>query len=842
MKRFYFIFLSLIIFNTSFPQYSSKKVVTDFKISTDNLPSTIIQSNPKLFYNGSKRFLVTWEDYRNGEENSYAQWFDSLGNKVGENFKILSNGSISFAKDGSYLGLQEDYFEYSAMDLSGVNVWGRIYYQNNKSSNTFFLGGGSYPWCGTGWLGIDYNVTNFSSGYIFVNSNDGSITFSKYDNLGNQIFYKNLDTIISARSTKICIASNKNDYYILAYHNGGINYFNPKADTLNFGIYASFFSLKDSLMAKDIMIDSTGKIGDDWYSYNAPYMKISIIEDSLFQVFWLYKNSTILNSSIYNSNGVKIGLTQKVYLPNSTLTLNGYRTINNFTFSNLDDNKSALLISMDEIGNGLSKHFNTLLFFDWTGTLVDSQFNNLYLPPLGDLFFNAGDGKLFATIENGGDVYIDEFHNLDSVKSYKITDDLIGSNETNPRSVTYDNNNNFITWDNEINSVGQKIDIDGNLIGNQIELKGNQCIFSSNGKCYNLWKEVVRDDSIRIGYTIYDIDWNIIDENILTVSYNSYYGESSITKISDSLFILYFKNQTQNFVRTLDRDFNSIKEIHWGDTDIMESFRIFKNDDHSFWIASPSDVQLYSTNLYTISEDYRLFFHLYLGNNTFLYTNNNCPYGSYSVCDKYGQIYNTSGDTLIKKFHIASKTDDLRLILFPNNDFLAIWNRDNNLYARAFSNEGIAKTDSFLIHSDIQSFKKQPTVVINGDKVFFAWADARNEGRGYDIYGSIFDLSKIVNVDEQKSGNVPKQFALYQNYPNPFNPSTLISYQLPANSFVVLKVFDILGKEVTTLVNKEQNAGTYEVEFDGSNITSGVYFYQLKSECFIETKKFVLMK
>ena len=95
--------------------------------------------------------------------------------------------------------------------------------------------------------------------------------------------------------------------------------------------------------------------------------------------------------------------------------------------------------------------------------------------------------------------------------------------------------------------------------------------------------------------------------------------------------------------------------------------------------------------------------------------------------------------------------------------------------------------------------------------------------------------------------NIPSEYRLYQNYPNPFNPSTKINYYIPQSSNVIVKVFDILGNEIETLVNEEKPAGEYEVEFNshsGSvrNLPSGVYFYQLKAGDFIQTKKMVLLK
>jgi hypothetical protein len=85
-------------------------------------------------------------------------------------------------------------------------------------------------------------------------------------------------------------------------------------------------------------------------------------------------------------------------------------------------------------------------------------------------------------------------------------------------------------------------------------------------------------------------------------------------------------------------------------------------------------------------------------------------------------------------------------------------------------------------------------------------------------------------------------YSLNQNYPNPFNPATTIKYQIPELSFVTLKVYDVLGNEIATLVNEEKPVGSYDIEFDANALPSGIYFYRLQAGSFIETKKMVLMK
>jgi hypothetical protein len=89
---------------------------------------------------------------------------------------------------------------------------------------------------------------------------------------------------------------------------------------------------------------------------------------------------------------------------------------------------------------------------------------------------------------------------------------------------------------------------------------------------------------------------------------------------------------------------------------------------------------------------------------------------------------------------------------------------------------------------------------------------------------------------------VPIEFNLAQNYPNPFNPSTTIKFELPRASRVALTVYDVLGRQVSVLVNERRNAGVYEVKFDGSELASGVYFYRIQAGDYVATKKLVLMK
>ena len=103
------------------------------------------------------------------------------------------------------------------------------------------------------------------------------------------------------------------------------------------------------------------------------------------------------------------------------------------------------------------------------------------------------------------------------------------------------------------------------------------------------------------------------------------------------------------------------------------------------------------------------------------------------------------------------------------------------------------------------------------------------------------NISIVTNIQNEFL-DTPQNFFLYQNYPNPFNPDTKISYQIPERDYVALKVYDVLGKLVTTLVNDKKAAGSYEIDFDATGLASGIYIYQLKTINYVETRKMLLLK
>ena len=119
---------------------------------------------------------------------------------------------------------------------------------------------------------------------------------------------------------------------------------------------------------------------------------------------------------------------------------------------------------------------------------------------------------------------------------------------------------------------------------------------------------------------------------------------------------------------------------------------------------------------------------------------------------------------------------------------------------------------------------------------------ARLQGEIVFYYTTAFYLRQVFTDIDSEINHTPKGFYLSQNYPNPFNPSTKIRWQSPVSGWQTLKVYDVLGNEVATLVNEEKIAGKYEVNFNASSLASGVYIYKIQAGSFINSKKMILLK
>ncbi len=167
-----------------------------------------------------------------------------------------------------------------------------------------------------------------------------------------------------------------------------------------------------------------------------------------------------------------------------------------------------------------------------------------------------------------------------------------------------------------------------------------------------------------------------------------------------------------------------------------------------------------------------------------------------------------------------------------NQSFYTFNVKGKNILAEAGNNGVLLSTDNGInwIETGLNDIPTYSLIIDNGNLL----------AGSYGIWKR--PLSEIITDITDKHNNIPQNIELEQNYPNPFNPSTTIQYQIPKSGLVTIKVYDVLGREVKNLLNQNQSEGSHEINFNASNLSSGIYFYQLKAGNFISTKKMLLLK
>jgi hypothetical protein len=203
--------------------------------------------------------------------------------------------------------------------------------------------------------------------------------------------------------------------------------------------------------------------------------------------------------------------------------------------------------------------------------------------------------------------------------------------------------------------------------------------------------------------------------------------------------------------------------------------------------------------------------------------------GDVPINDPFNPNYGMPGgdDKIVGNFHYLGENVDLpNSIYFPVplwKDVSALPYTGDKIFMRIFDSDNLPSAEWY---GEAQIFE------IKSDNI-------------QEYHPVILEVNSLINNNTDLVIDISQQeliYHLYQNYPNPFNPTTTIKYSIPKASFVVVKIYDIIGEEVATLVNAQKPSGNYSVKFDASNLSSGIYFYRITSGNFMATKKLIILK
>ncbi|HOV99496.1 MAG TPA: T9SS type A sorting domain-containing protein [Bacteroidota bacterium] len=180
-------------------------------------------------------------------------------------------------------------------------------------------------------------------------------------------------------------------------------------------------------------------------------------------------------------------------------------------------------------------------------------------------------------------------------------------------------------------------------------------------------------------------------------------------------------------------------------------------------------------------------------------------------------------------------------VAFDNENYFVTWTQlaERTMRGRFYNKSGIPIDTSFVVIDSSEGKVPIGGVGFGGGKYLVVATKVDSNFTDGDVYARF--ISPLTSVSD-KEFHLPENATLLQNYPNPFNSATVINYKLPVSGHVTLKVFNLLGEEVATLINDIEPSGNKSVTFDAGNLASGIYFYRIQTETYIETKKLILLK
>jgi hypothetical protein len=386
------------------------------------------------------------------------------------------------------------------------------------------------------------------------------------------------------------------------------------------------------------------------------------------------------------------------------------------------------------------------------------------------------------------------------------------------------------------------------LTSNQLEIKRLQLTEPILGSSYinsvTLKWETNDLDTVSIYYSLDDgLDWNIFKEKLIDSLNNfqrNYIWQFENLGTRQARFKIADYNDVQTFEISLSVTLKSTVSI--ADSAFKYQSAFFPLQVGNFW-------QYKKTHNSTDGTFYHGYDNIEIIGETVI--NNNKYYKIKWLDNNYGKFFRY--DTLHSSV-LSYISGEEKIVFELDSQTGDCWQFENT--NREICNEGIFEENIFgkidtVMHLNQYyyckafnlSYRIGPVWISNDDSYMTIDYD-----KYYLVYAKIggIEYGTFVDVEDEEINN-PKLYFLSQNYPNPFNPTTIIKYAIPSNvkgetASVKLVIYDVLGREIKTLINEEHSAGTYDVEFNANELTSGIYFYKLQSGSFIETKKMLLLR
>ena len=816
-----------------------KNVLTEDFLVNDDTIGGAEQYCPSIAMDGSGNFVIVWMDGRSGNyfnSDIFFQRYSSNGVALGVNIKANDDAGIAWQGHPSI-----------AMDGSGnfVIVWedgcsgnGDIYFQC-YSSNGVAIGVNTKANndAGTAWQEYPSIAMDGSGNFVIV--------WQDYRNGNWDIYLQRFNSSGAAQggNTKVNddAGTADQDYPSIDMEGSG-NFVIVWEDNRNgnWDIYLQRFNSSGAAQGVNI------KVNDDVGTSRQYSPSIAMDGSGNFVIVWQdYRSGNYdIYFQRYSSNGEAIGVNTKAN--------DDAGTASQWDPSIAMDGSGNFVIVWVDYRNGNSdiyyQRYNSSGVAEGVNTKADDDAGTAEQWDPSIAMDGSGNFVIVWQDYRSGnyDIYFQRYSsNGEAIGvNTKANNDAGIAGQLDP-SIAMDGSGNFvIVWEDGRSGNGdiyfQRYSSNGVALG--VNTKAND----DAGIAWQRYPSIAMDGSGNFVIVWWDFRDGDNNPDIYYQRYNSNgVAQKSNTKVNDDVGIVYQESPSiamdgsGNFVIVwMDKrsgNWDIYFQLYSSNGEAIGVNTKANNDAGTAQQGSPSISMDGSGNFVIVWVDYRS--------------------GNYDI---YFQRYSSDGTALgvntkanddagtVEQYVPSIATDG-------SGNFVIVWQDhrygilNSDVIGQRYYANGTSRGANYRIVADGPNYGEGlPVVVANSTQIVFSWMDNRRL-KGWDIYGKVvgWDWDGVTSVSSQK--NIPTEFALLQNYPNPFNPNTNIQFKIKDYCHVVLKIHDVLGREVATLVNEKKEPGEYEVEWNpstssGQVLPTGVYIYKLTAGTQTITRKAILIK
>jgi hypothetical protein len=888
-------FLPVKASSISTRQQEVNRAITDDFLVNDDTAGGCNQDYPAVDRNSSGRFVVVWKDERNDYGDIYAQRFDSSGVPIGLNFRVNDDGGAAWQEAPAVTMQDSGCFVVTWMDNRSGNydVYAQRYDSagNPLGSNFKVNDGPEVYWHRHPSIACDQSGNFVIAWHDERNGDfDFDIYAQAYDSTGAPLDsnFRVNDDAGSDRQLYADIAMNDSGSYVITWMD---------SRDAGYDVYAQRYNSSGTALGSNF------KVNDDAGAADQAYPAVAADSTGNFIITWedARGGDYDIYAQRYDSAGVPIDSNFKVNDDTENANQDypdiGVGGSDRFVFTWADDRDGDYDIyaqRYDSSGGPLGFNFKVnddsepasqqhtcVGFSDWNGFVI-----------------------IWADkLEGDYDIYAQRYDSSGSslASNYQVNDDVQTPHQEYPKVAVGECDKSVITW---IDYRTGDCDIYAQILESDGTATGPNFIVDDSEDAVPYWPDV--DVGGADNFVITWEDYRTVYGDIYAQRF-----DSSGTALGSNFKVNDDAGTAGQDLASVAMDGRGYFIVTWRDfrngggwsgdvyaqrydssgTPLGTNFRV--NDDTGLTVMAVPAVAMHPAGSFVITwEDYRswnsdIYAQRYdssgspLGSNfkvnddtgtasqpwatiamdhsgRFVITWADDRDGDYDI---YAQRYDSSGIAWGSNFKVNDDAGTLdqwspTVAIGDSGNFIIAWEDyrtgicNPDIYAQKYDSSGNPLGGNFLVPKDqYASFAQlNPAVATNGDSIYFAWQDNRR-AKGWDIYAKVVGWS-WTDVQDQEEVNLPHSFELYQNYPNPFNPVTRIQYAVGGRQTPIhttLRVYNILGQFVRTLVDEERAPGNYSITWDGKDntgkeVASGIYFYQLKTKDSTKTRKMILLR